>query len=650
MMIKRLRLYNFGIYAGENTFDFSLEKPVVLIGGMNGRGKTTFLEAIVLSLYGSNSATYKESGYKTYGQYLRSLVNRDSWTQKTYVELSFVINDGTPVEYTVHREWDALNKRVSERIDVSENGTYSDFLTNNWGMFIENIVPSALSSFYFFDGEKIAELALDESNAQLRESIRSMLGLNTLDVLKNDLHKMLRKRSKQQSTSFTLDLIKFLKQEQEELSKAVADKDEEAKKLQSMVMLLQEDIDKLQSSYESKGGKVIEHRASLITERAEVTTMLSQLQTDLINTAAGELPLRMVKELIQDIKLQAEDEHNDLVMQQLIGRIDDLLKEYLAKDGHGQKECNGFVDFIKQQNAASVSAPVYQVSEFALYQLNSLLDGVLDRTQKDTINLLERKKALQNKLDEIESHLSLDINEDELSHISLSIKQKQEELVSVRVRWNNTIQEMNGIRASLNAKTSEVNKAVDEYLSEAAVTDENARLDRYTNIALKILDAYSVQVQSEKSDILASTITECFHRLANKRNLIDRITVDPESLEIAYLDYKGKQIFSHTLSAGEKQLMVISVLWALALCSKKKLPVIIDTPLSRLDSEHRASVVRNYFPNASDQTMILSTDSEIDKIYYELIKNAVGDEFTLKYDETTRSTTIEKGYFGNYDS
>ena len=65
MMIKRLQLYNFGIYAGDNSFDFTLEKPVVLIGGMNGRGKTTFLEAIVLSLYGSNSATYKESSYKT---------------------------------------------------------------------------------------------------------------------------------------------------------------------------------------------------------------------------------------------------------------------------------------------------------------------------------------------------------------------------------------------------------------------------------------------------------------------------------------------------------------------------------------------------------------------------------------------------------
>ena len=102
---------------------------------------------------------------------------------------------------------------------------------------------------------------------------------------------------------------------------------------------------------------------------------------------------------------------------------------------------------------------------------------------------------------------------------------------------------------------------------------------------------------------------------------------------------------SISLSAGEKQLMVISLLWALAICSKKKLPVIIDTPLSRLDSAHRVSLIQTYFPQASEQTIILSTDSEIDHTYYNMMKESVGDEFTLSYSEETKSTSIEKGYF-----
>ena len=96
--------------------------------------------------------------------------------------------------------------------------------------------------------------------------------------------------------------------------------------------------------------------------------------------------------------------------------------------------------------------------------------------------------------------------------------------------------------------------------------------------------------------------------------------------------------------------MVISLFWALALCSKKKLPVIIDTPLSRLDSAHREALITTYFPQASEQTIILSTDSEIDRNYHDMMKNNIGDEFTLIYDDDSKSTTIQRGYFGEGDA
>lgn len=84
--------------------------------------------------------------------------------------------------------------------------------------------------------------------------------------------------------------------------------------------------------------------------------------------------------------------------------------------------------------------------------------------------------------------------------------------------------------------------------------------------------------------------------------------------------------------------------WALAICSKKKLPVIIDTPLSRLDSIHREALISIYFPRASDQTIILSTDSEIDQKNYELLRPHIGDEYTLVYDDELMKTSIKKGY------
>ena len=120
--------------------------------------------------------------------------------------------------------------------------------------------------------------------------------------------------------------------------------------------------------------------------------------------------------------------------------------------------------------------------------------------------------------------------------------------------------------------------------------------------------------------------------------------MDAETLDFMYYNENGEFVSKNRLSAGEKQLMVVALLWSLALCSKRKLPVIIDTPLSRLDAKHRIALIRTYFPNASDQTIILSTDSEIFGKYYEALKENVGDEYTLCYDDEAMCTSIEKGY------
>ena len=182
MIIKKLTLQNFGVYAGENTFSFSHTRPIVLIGGMNGHGKKTFLEAILLALYGANSIAYKESAHRSYGKYLRAYVNKSSGEKRASVELTFLMDESGKREYRIRRAWTAA-KGDGETITVWENGAYSEFLTANWAMFVENILPSALARFFFFDGEKIAELALDENNAQMKDSVRSMLGIGVLDGL-----------------------------------------------------------------------------------------------------------------------------------------------------------------------------------------------------------------------------------------------------------------------------------------------------------------------------------------------------------------------------------------------------------------------------------------------------------------------------------
>ena len=196
MVIKELKLNNFGVYAGDNIFEFTSNKPIVLIGGMNGRGKTTFLEAVLLSLYGQNSFAYHESKIKSYGQYLKSFINIADGSNEASVELYFSIDTSECENYRVKRIWNGNSQRIKEEISVYKNNEYNSFLTKNWPMFIENILPSRLSNFFFFDGEKIAELAAEDTDTQMKDSIRSLLGISILDVLSNDLGRIISKLSK----------------------------------------------------------------------------------------------------------------------------------------------------------------------------------------------------------------------------------------------------------------------------------------------------------------------------------------------------------------------------------------------------------------------------------------------------------------------
>ncbi len=645
MIINRLTMHNFGVYAGTNNFEFTHNKPIALIGGMNGRGKTTFLEAILLSLYGANSIAYKESKYKSYNQYLRSYVNKNHWSQSSYIELEFSLNNGIDDVYLVRREWNALSKITKEVISVEKDGVYSEFLTKNWSLFVENILPSALSSFYFFDGEKIAEMAVAETDDQMKESIRAMLGITVLDVLKNDLGRSMRRIGKKGKDDKTGVRLERLRGERDHAVSELERIDESISSVTERVDGIKASLEELHKKYELQGGAILEQRQELIQKRAKIQTDSAQNSEALSGMAATELPLFLVKDLIGVIKLQAEDEHNDFIMRQALEQIDTYLLDFSAEHPDAIGANRAFVDFVRQRTEIDASPRIFEMSDHALFQMNELVESNLQRTVEHTRSLFKEKKDLNKQLDEVDSYLTLDINEKELTTIYEQIKIKETELVKARVDLSKLQQDRSSVNAVVIAKSAEYNRDVETYLQKMELQDDADRMLKYSNIALRIADAYTFELQRRKTGKLGKTITECYKKLANKKNMIKEIVMDPETLDIQYLDENGSKVLKESLSAGEKQLMVIAILWALALCSKKKLPVIIDTPLSRLDSQHRTSIITTYFPSASDQTIILSTDTEIDHNYYNMMKDSIGDEFLLVYSEETKSTTVKKGYF-----
>lgn len=645
MKIRRLTMHNFGVYAATNTFDFVGDKPIVLIGGLNGRGKTTFLEAVLLSLYGANSFAYKESSFKSYGQYLKSFVNRSDGTLSSFLELEFQMNEIDSDIYMIRREWDNKpQKRTRELLYVEKNGVKSEFLTENWPMFIEDILPSALSNFFFFDGEKIAKLAVDNTNDQLKESIRAMLGISILDTLRGDLTKNIRRIEKTKDEEDEIAKVNVLREVKEEAENALKAIDNEIQEVEEKLVNIKNKIEQKNGEYAAKGGDVIGKRDELLAKKATIEANRRQVDDRMIALASAELPLALVKDLVDSISNQAEIEHNVVLNKQANERLNELVKTF-SEMGNSVSGLEDFISFVNREANNDPVETIYDLSDVARVQSQQLSSKkILDSVSAIEENFAE-KCRLDSELDEIENYLSIDINEDDLNQIYRKILKLQKEEAELSVDLESLNQKRSTANGTLIKATSEFNKKVTAYLNRVEANDDADRSLKYTEMAIQVLDRYSIRLQEKKTDALANTITICYKKLANKKNLIERIAMDPVTLDLSYLDKNDNEVDKASLSAGEEQLMVISILWALAICSKKKLPVIIDTPLSRLDSNHRKSLIQVYFPKASDQTIILSTDSEIDEKYYKLMKHDVGDEFTLDYSDETKSTSIKKGYF-----
>lgn len=644
MIIKELVLHNFGIYASTNKLEFHGEKPIVLIGGMNGRGKTTMLEGILLALYGNNSFAYRESDYHSYGQYLNSFVNEMDGTLKTYIELEFLLKDEGNSIYRIHREWDGSKKRLTENIAVFKDGDYNHFLTENWLMFMENLLPSGLSEFFFFDGEKIAKLAAEKTSKQMKESIKALLGVTVLDILGNDLYRVIKRTVKNKLDDNEVKEIERLREAKDEITQKLDLIDREIDNLYTEKGTIIQRLEKLQQEYKKKGGDVVAQQQELFRKRSAVAAKIQSIYEQLMNDAASELPLVLARKYMKNIRENAEIAQDEKMMEVAIKKLDSLIADFDQNGTHSQ-DIQDFMDYVRKQSKKEKTGSSYNLSDTAILKLQVLMEEQLLSNKLAVKNRQRELLQLQKEAEQLDSYLSVDIDEKTVARIYKKMKEAEQEVIEVDVR----IEKMNAERRICNgdvmAATTLYNKKVEEYLKCVELNEDHDRIIKYSHMAVTILNEYKIRLQHRKINLVAETMTNCYKKLANKKNMIRRIEMNPDSLDLKYIDQLGEEVKKSSLSAGEKQLMVISLLWALALCSKKKLPVIIDTPLSRLDSAHRESLINIYFPQVSEQTIILSTDSEIDKSCYEAMKKNIGDEFTLEYSDVTKASTVRRGYF-----
>jgi DNA sulfur modification protein DndD len=160
-----------------------------------------------------------------------------------------------------------------------------------------------------------------------------------------------------------------------------------------------------------------------------------------------------------------------------------------------------------------------------------------------------------------------------------------------------------------------------------------------------VVQEYREELIKQKLESLEKALSDRYLQLTNKPDLYKRVRVDTGSVSISVETKTGTLKDQSQLSAGERQIFATALLWALADISGRPLPFMVDTPLARLDQEHRGNLVSEFFPNAAHQVLIFSTDTEITKDRYEELQDHLAAEYHLEAHETEGRTKVSPGYF-----
>lgn len=652
MILDELILRNYGVYKGEHSILLTptARNPVVLIGALNGGGKTTILEALQVALFGRN-ANPVTSSKTAYSDYLRGSINSSAAPKQAGVELTFrYVAEGVERRYRVCRTWRESGTTVKETLEVYQDGQLDASVTERWSEVVEQLIPHQISDLFFFDGEKIESLADPMRSAELlRVGVHALLGLDVIDGLIKSLGQVERRRKAHLGAS---DLASKTAPVEEALTRMEARRAqlyERSAEARSELDGALKSISELQRRFEAEGGELYERQEVIRVELEASSSRKVLLEERMRDVACGVAPLLLVRNLFQEAKQTAIDEA-------------ELLQELAFAAALPRRDVQLFDELKRRGLKAEVLAVVEEV-------LSS------DRSARAALGakrptLGVRPEALSGAGEEslaaakcdIEALLSAFAQEEEtLARIEARQAAIPEEskIVDLRDRLSNARREAQRLSARLELLNEEHQRSLaecerlknqrDRLLDEAAAAQADDFLSRrIIEKSVKSRDSlqrFRTAMRGKHIARLEALVTECFQALLRKKSLVQRVSIHPESFSLTVVGNSGAVIPPERLSAGERQMLAVAMLWGLARASGRHLPAIIDTPLGRLDSEHRGLLVRNYFPAASHQVILLSTDEEINGAYYSAIKPHVSREYLIQYDHANHASRVFEGYF-----
>ena len=661
MQINHIHVENYKTYLMLD-LDVSVkdeERPIILIGGMNGSGKTTMFDAIYGALYGLEIRDER---------HFRELFNSgvtDIIGKRIVLEIDFEGMIGSKTaQYKLTRTYQIVNAKAVENVTLHIGGTtytygtrtaQKDRTINEEAVkkIIKANLPKELSNYFLFDAMKTSELVKDEQiNQLIRDNIKSVMGFNKYSLLVNVSSKM-------------LDEMKAGRIENENLKK-------EFQELQERKRNIEGELSSLRNSYDDALGyannnreqynmlkdgrnknditkdqisrteaRINEIRKSEQTFRQNADELTKQLETDIFVQKLASSIKNEVEQILNH-KLSLEESKKSILSEKQIeniaGRVVAIIqKRYVTSQTIDlpsivsavmyEQEADEIKDRYDYLNNADVEAIKSLVNSTMMNPYNSF-EQSRDRTEEEMKDLPKLQRQLESYRESLAG--------DDFSMISL---------------YEENERNMTSLKEQIREKETEITKIEKEIgrydFDIPNVPDPKFELmkqlpDFFRKLQHKLL-------MNRKRDIENMMKEQLNINLVSYSGTIERVELSDSDDNISFKMYhkQGNEIPLNQLNAGAKQTVMQVLLKVLYELGDYEPPVMIDTVMGVLDKESRATIIENYFPNLARQTILLSTDSEIrTEDDYKLLEAYISKVYTVHRDKEHQCTTVSDDYFG----
>ena len=661
MLIKRIKAKNFKTYLNLD-LDISVEqdKPIILIGGANGGGKTTLFEAIYSALYGLHINTPKQ---------FNELLNAGALgkeEEKILLELHFtgkVLNEEQ--QYVLTRTY-MLNPSGNpvESVKLNMNGTIFVYGTATppaqraeqeaqVNKIIKANLPQELSRYFLFDAMEAGNLLKeDQLNRVIKENIENVMGFNkymqmsksaeslfqaytaqrlNVEKEKSEYLQLVDEKKKHQVT-----LANYETQLQDALQYAVSNKElyDNLKSGLNQEITIKNKIEQTKLQIENIHKKEGIYRDELdeFVKEMELNVCLPKL----IEAVKSEI------NLILKVKSEQEQKQNSNILPEQIEAISKTIVQYLKENNLVLKEITvpELVDYVMASSTKVQANDKYEFLEFSEVKA---LEGLLNTKTSNVFPSLNQQQ--------VELNVSLNqipMLETQIENMKAQITGRDYVLLKAYEDNENNIKKLEIAIADTKAEIVKIEKRLHQYDIQTS-QEPDPKYEALGKLKLFFEDVANRLLKVKKQQIELKMKQDLNINLAAYRDVIDRVELSENLKDLTFKIFHkaGNEIYLSQLNTASKQVVIQVLLKSLHEFGDYDPPVMIDTVMGVLDETSRAIVLENYFPDLSQQTILFSSDSEI-RIGKDLekIEPFISKSFTLQRDRERQLTDVTDGYFG----